>query len=281
MTDGEITWPCWWDGDKEDGPGPIASAWNIRGYPTFILLDHRGVIRSKGDVHPSDVRTFDEAVDRLLRTPRPTPRADDHRLEMTCRVAARKSWPSRSKRTKNNAKAGPSRNSAVGRQPGTLIPGRVTGRLSGRFSGILGYSGGECRKSVPFGIGHRSRGGEEMVVSAKAVPLSLAMKHVALIALNLALLRVCPFILQSPPLLFALVMLDLVLAPAVILGRPLHAFHYTFFAVGLAASIGLSVIAFANAPPGGRVGSLGILEPLVGVYRDRRGSPVETAISRI
>jgi RNA polymerase sigma factor (sigma-70 family) len=67
MAGGEITWPCWWDGDKADGPGPIASAWNIRGYPTFILLDHRGVIRSKGDVHPSDVRTFDEAVDRLLK----------------------------------------------------------------------------------------------------------------------------------------------------------------------------------------------------------------------
>ena len=67
MADGEITWPCWWDGDKDDGPGPIASAWNIRGYPTFILLDHRGVIRSKGDVHPSDVRTFEETVDRLLK----------------------------------------------------------------------------------------------------------------------------------------------------------------------------------------------------------------------
>src|SRR5262249_58535439 len=31
---------------------------------------------------------------------------------------------------KNHAKAGPSRNSTVGRQPGTLIPGRVMGRLS-------------------------------------------------------------------------------------------------------------------------------------------------------
>jgi hypothetical protein len=44
-----------------------------------------------------------------------------------------RSWPSRSKRTKTNAKAGPSRNSTVGRQPGTLIPGRVMGRLSGPF----------------------------------------------------------------------------------------------------------------------------------------------------
>ena len=64
---GEITWRCWRDGDKPDDPGPITTSWNVRGYPTFFLLDHRGVIRSKGDVHPSDVRTFDETVDRLLK----------------------------------------------------------------------------------------------------------------------------------------------------------------------------------------------------------------------
>src|SRR5262249_20232569 len=34
---------------------------------------------------------------------------------------------------KNHAEAGPSRNSTVGRQPGTLIPGRVMGRLSAPF----------------------------------------------------------------------------------------------------------------------------------------------------
>jgi hypothetical protein len=41
--------------------------------------------------------------------------------------------PSHRKQTKTNAKVGPSRNSAVGRQPGTLIPGRVKGRISGPF----------------------------------------------------------------------------------------------------------------------------------------------------
>jgi transcriptional regulator with XRE-family HTH domain len=48
----------------------------------------------------------------------------------TTRMPARaieelRTWPSRSKRTKTNAKAGLSRNSAVGRRPRTLIPGRV------------------------------------------------------------------------------------------------------------------------------------------------------------
>ncbi len=63
---GEVTWRCWRDGDREDGPGPITTRWNIRGYPTFIVLDHRGVIRFK-DLHPDDVRGFDEAIEPLVK----------------------------------------------------------------------------------------------------------------------------------------------------------------------------------------------------------------------
>ena len=37
---GELTWRSWWDGGQPDGPGPITTGWNIRGYPTFIVLDH-------------------------------------------------------------------------------------------------------------------------------------------------------------------------------------------------------------------------------------------------
>jgi hypothetical protein len=58
-------------------------------------------------------------------------------------------------------------------------------------------------------------------------------------------------------------MLDLVLVQSVILGRPLGDFHYTFLVVGLVASIVLSFLAYFNAPPG-KVGSLGILETLIG-----------------
>jgi peroxiredoxin len=63
---GEITWRCWWDGDREDGPGPITTRWNVQGYPSFIILDHRGIIRFK-DVHPDDVRGFTEAVEPLVK----------------------------------------------------------------------------------------------------------------------------------------------------------------------------------------------------------------------
>ena len=64
---GEITWRCWWDGDKLDGAGPITTRWNVRGYPTFFLIDHRGVIRSKGDLHPFDAPSFDNAIEVLLK----------------------------------------------------------------------------------------------------------------------------------------------------------------------------------------------------------------------
>jgi hypothetical protein len=54
-----ITWPSWFDGGTE---GPIAKKWNIHGWPTIYVLDHKGVIRFKG---PRE-KALDEAVDTLL-----------------------------------------------------------------------------------------------------------------------------------------------------------------------------------------------------------------------
>ena len=55
-----MTWRSWWDGGSTGGP--IAKAWNVRGWPTIYVLDHKGVIRYKG------VRgeAMDKAVDALL-----------------------------------------------------------------------------------------------------------------------------------------------------------------------------------------------------------------------
>ena len=60
MEDEEITWRSWWDGGSTSGP--IASKWNVHGWPTIYVLDHKGVIRYK------NVRgkRMDEAVDALL-----------------------------------------------------------------------------------------------------------------------------------------------------------------------------------------------------------------------
>jgi|SRR5579884_1343809 len=57
----KITWRSWWDGGSTSGP--IASKWNVTGWPTIYVLDAKGVIRYR------NVRDkkLDEAVDTLLQ----------------------------------------------------------------------------------------------------------------------------------------------------------------------------------------------------------------------
>lgn len=55
----KISWPSWWNGGTE---GPIAKRWNVSGWPTIYVLDHKGVIRFK-NVRDAEM---DEAVDELL-----------------------------------------------------------------------------------------------------------------------------------------------------------------------------------------------------------------------
>jgi hypothetical protein len=40
-----ITWRSFWDGGKVGGP--IATQWNVHGWPTIYVLDQNGVIRAK------------------------------------------------------------------------------------------------------------------------------------------------------------------------------------------------------------------------------------------
>jgi hypothetical protein len=56
----QITWRSWFDGGGTNGP--IATAWNVHGWPTIYVLDEKGVIRYK------NVRgeAMDKAVDTLL-----------------------------------------------------------------------------------------------------------------------------------------------------------------------------------------------------------------------
>ena len=61
MEEENITWRSFWNGP--DGTrGPISKKWNVTGWPTIYVLDHKGVIRFKG------VRgeAMDAAVDQLL-----------------------------------------------------------------------------------------------------------------------------------------------------------------------------------------------------------------------
>jgi hypothetical protein len=57
----QITWRSWWNGGSTQGP--ISKKWNVHGWPTIYVLDHKGVIRYKS------VRgeAMDKAVDALLK----------------------------------------------------------------------------------------------------------------------------------------------------------------------------------------------------------------------
>ena len=62
MTEENITWRSFWNGPKGT-QGPISAKWNVRGWPTIYVLDHKGVIRFK-NVRGEDM---DKAVDQLLK----------------------------------------------------------------------------------------------------------------------------------------------------------------------------------------------------------------------
>lgn len=103
----------------------------------------------------------------------------------------------------------------------------------------------------------------------RGVSIALAMKLTALVALNLAICRTLPFIPESPPFLFVLVVLDIVLVQAVAFGRPLRAFHYTFLIVGVFSTGLVTAFAFRASRP--VIGSLHILETLIQWSRAARG----------
>ena len=58
-----MTWRSWWDGGTTGGP--IASQWNVSGWPTLYLIDHKGMIRQKWVGSPGD-DTLDREIDKLI-----------------------------------------------------------------------------------------------------------------------------------------------------------------------------------------------------------------------
>ena len=57
----KITWRSFWDGGSASGP--IAKRWNVSGWPTIYILDHKGVIRAR-DVQGS---SLDKLLDQLVK----------------------------------------------------------------------------------------------------------------------------------------------------------------------------------------------------------------------
>jgi hypothetical protein len=61
----EITWRSFWNG-KEGTGGPISAKWNVGGWPTLYVLDHKGIIRHKWVGSPAG-NVLDEAIEKLVK----------------------------------------------------------------------------------------------------------------------------------------------------------------------------------------------------------------------
>jgi peroxiredoxin len=61
MAKEQITWPQFFDVGGTSGP--IATAWNVSGWPTLYLIDAKGVIRHK---NVRDEKEMESAIDALV-----------------------------------------------------------------------------------------------------------------------------------------------------------------------------------------------------------------------
>ena len=65
----QITWRSFWDGGSTDGP--IASRWNVRGWPTVYLIDHEGKIVGRHGYAAKDDPIIEKAVKAAEEAARP------------------------------------------------------------------------------------------------------------------------------------------------------------------------------------------------------------------
>jgi len=61
----QITWRSFWNGPQGTS-GPISKKWNVRGWPTMYVIDHRGVISAKYLGSPGG-EVLDAIIDRLVK----------------------------------------------------------------------------------------------------------------------------------------------------------------------------------------------------------------------
>ena len=61
----EITWRSFWCGEKGTS-GPIPKKWNVRGWPTLFLIDHKGIIRHKFLGNPGNEK-LDSLIEELVK----------------------------------------------------------------------------------------------------------------------------------------------------------------------------------------------------------------------
>ncbi len=116
----------------------------------------------------------------------------------------------------------------------------------------------------------------------KRVSIAVVMKLTAIIALNLAVVRLLAdvlWVLTVPPVLFLTMLLNLALLQAVAFGQPLRTFYFTFLIVGILTTGAITVLASRRPwQPEKTWGTLHILETTVQHYRTIRGQSPVTAL---
>ncbi len=60
LADKNLTWRSFWDGGSTQGP--IATRWNVQGWPTVYVIDHKGIIRAR-DISGD---SLDKLIDTLI-----------------------------------------------------------------------------------------------------------------------------------------------------------------------------------------------------------------------
>jgi hypothetical protein len=65
----QITWRSFWNGREGTG-GPISSKWNVQGWPTLYMIDHKGVIRHKFLGSPGEEK-MNKLIDALVEKASP------------------------------------------------------------------------------------------------------------------------------------------------------------------------------------------------------------------
>lgn len=64
LKDENISWRSFTNGPLGTG-GPISQAWNVRGWPTMYLIDHKGVIRHRFLGNPGNEK-LDGFIEKLV-----------------------------------------------------------------------------------------------------------------------------------------------------------------------------------------------------------------------
>jgi hypothetical protein len=64
----KLTWRSFWDGGSTDGP--IARQWNVSGWPTLYVIDHRGVIVERVGARPKDKELIERKVKEAEAAPK-------------------------------------------------------------------------------------------------------------------------------------------------------------------------------------------------------------------